>query len=318
MSREELDAKIAGILEFADIGEFIHQPVRTYSSGMSIRLAFAILTAVDPEILIVDEALSVGDAFFQSKCVRWLEDFLARGRTFVCVSHDMFLLQRVCRRGIVLKEGRVVCDGPIAEAVNVYYKLHTARGNESSSSEGLPQTAAQQQGYYPLNLSNKHRTGTREVTIDKVFTNLDLSTCVEAGDWLEVEIHLTCQEPVAEFDIGLGFRDRSGQLIGGFHTLYTEHKLGMSVAGSSAVLRFRCKLDLRPQVYLLLIGVAWNSNYNEWHDYDCLWDCASLTLIGKETFWGFGAATWRIFGLDRNRCRLGLKPLALRPGMLCC
>lgn len=288
LSRTALAAKLPAILQFADIGDFIHQPVRTYSSGMSIRLAFAILTAVEPEILIIDEALSVGDAFFQSKCVRWLEQFLQRGKTFICVSHDMFLIQRICRRGIVLNQGRVVCDATISEAVNVYYKIHTAPGPQSAvAGDDVPVPAAVSEGsLFELDLISKHRTGTREITIEKVLTNHRLNASIVTGTWLEVEIHLRCHQPVPEFDVGFGFRDRSGQLIGGFHTLYTGDKLSMTESGSTAVLKFKCKLDLKPQVYLLLVGIAWNVNYSEWYDYDCLWDCAVLSIIGEETFWG--------------------------------
>ncbi|MCD8483091.1 MAG: ABC transporter ATP-binding protein [Verrucomicrobia bacterium] len=296
LSREALERKLPAILEFADIGDFIHQPVRTYSSGMSIRLAFAILTAVEPEILIIDEALSVGDAFFQSKCVRWLERFLQQGKTFICVSHDMFLIQRICRRGIVLNQGRVICDSTISEAVNVYYKLHTPATPSIAAQSQTASTAPVAGSLHELNLISKHRTGTREITIEQVFTNHPLNASIVTGTWLEVELHLRCHTLVPEFDVGFGFRDRSGQLIGGFHTLYTEHKLTFSAAGSTAVLRFKCKLDLKPQAYLLLVGIAWNANHSEWYDYDCLWDCAVLTVIGQESFWGLSRLPGEFLG----------------------
>lgn len=127
LSREVLEQRMDGILRFADIGHFVEQPVRTYSSGMRMRLAFAVITAVDPDILIIDEALSVGDAFFQSSCVRWLEEYVARGKTFLCVSHDMFMIRRLCRRGIVLDEGKMVMDANVAEAANHYYRLYWKR-----------------------------------------------------------------------------------------------------------------------------------------------------------------------------------------------
>ena len=101
-SREEIDQKLDAILSFADIGEFVHQPVKTYSSGMFVRLAFAVAINIDPEILIVDEALSVGDVFFQSKCYRKFEEFKKMGKTIVFVSHDLGSISRYCDRVILL------------------------------------------------------------------------------------------------------------------------------------------------------------------------------------------------------------------------
>jgi len=115
-SREEMDAKVDDILAFADIGEFIHQPMKTYSSGMYVRLAFAVATKVDPEILVVDEALAVGDMFFQSKCMLMMKRMIDRGMTLLFVSHDTSSVTNLCRRAIYLENGEVKAMG---EAINV-------------------------------------------------------------------------------------------------------------------------------------------------------------------------------------------------------
>ncbi|MFR6274581.1 MAG: ABC transporter ATP-binding protein [Blautia sp.] len=101
-SREEIDAKMDDILSFADIGEFVHQPVKTYSSGMFVRLAFAVAINIEPEILIVDEALSVGDVFFQAKCYRKFEEFKEMGKTILFVSHDLSSIGKYCDRVVLL------------------------------------------------------------------------------------------------------------------------------------------------------------------------------------------------------------------------
>ena len=122
-SREEIDAKLEDILNFADIGDFIHQPVKTYSSGMFVRLAFAVAINIEPEILIVDEALSVGDVFFQAKCYRKFEEFKKMGRTILFVSHDLGSISKYCDRVVLLNKGKKVAEGKPKEMVDLYKKI---------------------------------------------------------------------------------------------------------------------------------------------------------------------------------------------------
>lgn len=120
LTRKQLDERFDAIVEFADIGAFIDQPVKTYSSGMYVRLAFAVIANVDADVLIVDEALSVGDVFFGQKCMRFLRDFQSRG-TLIFVSHDSAAVVNLCRRAIWLDHGRVVMDGPASEVSQAYH-----------------------------------------------------------------------------------------------------------------------------------------------------------------------------------------------------
>jgi lipopolysaccharide transport system ATP-binding protein len=120
LTRQQLDERFDAIVAFADIGEFIDQPVKTYSSGMYVRLAFAVIANVDADVLIVDEALSVGDVFFGQKCMRFLRDFQARG-TLIFVSHDSAAVVNLCQRAIWLDHGRVVMDGPASEVSQAYH-----------------------------------------------------------------------------------------------------------------------------------------------------------------------------------------------------
>ncbi len=123
ISRREMLRGLPEIEAFADIGEFFDQPVKTYSSGMFVRVAFAAAIHVDPEILIVDEALSVGDARFQHRCYQKIRDFMEQGKTVLVVSHATDTLLRICHRGVVIDAGRVVHVGPISEAVTHYHAL---------------------------------------------------------------------------------------------------------------------------------------------------------------------------------------------------
>jgi len=123
LSREQIDARFEAIAAFADIGDFINHPVLTYSSGMYVRLAFAVAVNVDPDILIIDEALSVGDARFQLKCARAIDRFIAQGVTLLFVSHDPSLVKRLCQGAVLLERGNMIYAGRPNDVVNLYSKL---------------------------------------------------------------------------------------------------------------------------------------------------------------------------------------------------
>ena len=121
-SKEEIDAKLQDILDFADIGDFVYQPVKTYSSAMFVRLAFALNINVEPEILIVDETLSVGDVFFQQKCERRIQHFIESGDvTVLFVSHSMEQVERICQRAVWIEKGDLRMDGPVDEVCKAYH-----------------------------------------------------------------------------------------------------------------------------------------------------------------------------------------------------
>lgn len=122
-SRKEMDEKLQDILDFADIGDFVYQPVKTYSSGMFVRLAFALAINVDPEILIVDEALSVGDVFFQAKCYRRMEEIRKSGTTILMVTHDMGSIIKYCDKVVLLNRGEFVAEGAPGRMVDLYKKI---------------------------------------------------------------------------------------------------------------------------------------------------------------------------------------------------
>lgn len=127
-----VNAKIGAIAEFSELGEYLHIPVRYYSAGMMVRLAFSIATAVDPEILLIDEVLSVGDKAFQDKAQQRMKEMMSQAELIVLVSHDLGSLSRLCDRGVWLQQGRVMLDGPIAEVARRY----TQATQESSAGPG--------------------------------------------------------------------------------------------------------------------------------------------------------------------------------------
>ena len=134
-TKEEIDARLDDIISFADIGDYINQPVKSYSSGMFVRLAFAVAINIDPEILIVDEALSVGDVFFQSKCYRKFEEFRRAGKTILFVSHDLSAISRYCDRAILLNQGDLIYDGTPKEAIDLYKKVLVGQYEEKPAEQ---------------------------------------------------------------------------------------------------------------------------------------------------------------------------------------
>lgn len=128
MSARQLDQRMDEILAFADIGEYVHEPVKHYSSGMVVRLGFAVVAASDPEILITDEVLAVGDESFQKKCINWIESFLHNGNTLLMVSHSMYLVQKLCQRALWLQGGRTQAVGDVFEVTQSYLAWHETRG----------------------------------------------------------------------------------------------------------------------------------------------------------------------------------------------
>ena len=157
-SKEEIDAKLQDILDFADIGDFVNQPVKTYSSGMFVRLAFAVAINIDPEILIVDEALSVGDVFFQLKCFKKFEDFKQKGKTILFVSHDLSSIEKYCDKAILMDHGKNVAEGTPIDIINKYKKImtgmtveqmeaHDAEREEKASSEATTNVVQNKTGH---------------------------------------------------------------------------------------------------------------------------------------------------------------------------
>jgi len=130
MTPTQLDQRLDRILAFADIGEYVHEPVKHYSSGMVVRLGFAVVAASDPELLITDEVLAVGDESFQKKCIQWIEGFLRNGNSLLLVSHSMFLVQKLCQRALWLHQGRVNMQGDVFDVTQSYLAWHEARGEQ--------------------------------------------------------------------------------------------------------------------------------------------------------------------------------------------
>ena len=175
LSNKELEKRLDDILEFADIGEYIHEPVKHYSSGMVVRLGFAVITACRPELLITDEVLAVGDEYFQKKCIRWIEQFLKQGGTLLLVSHSMYVVQKLCQKALWIHEGGARQYGDVFPVTQAYLAWHEKR---SAKEKEMRIQATGDSAYYRI--EKLILAG----TVD------DETPVFSMGDDLDIELHI--------------------------------------------------------------------------------------------------------------------------------
>jgi lipopolysaccharide transport system ATP-binding protein len=301
-----IERKFDEIAAFADIGEFIEQPVKTYSSGMYARLAFAVAISLDPEILIVDEILSVGDVFFQARCMRKLDEFRESGGTVFFVTHDTHAVERICTRAVVLDKGRKIYEGKTADAVNVYYKSSrieaqsvAAQSSPDASGETPPvanatggdmeEPSAAAPMVTPLVLRRDHAVSNGSAYIEDVFLTDDSGENRQnfvVGEWLNVTLKVRFDAALEQVDFGVGIRDRVGTLIGGAHSFYSRQSFGPVVVGDRHVLQARIKLDVQPGEYLMIAGIAQHMSLQVYQECYGLYDFCAITVTGDRKFWG--------------------------------
>ena len=289
-SEEEINAKMDDILSFADIGDFVHQPVKTYSSGMFVRLAFAVAINIDPEILIVDEALSVGDVFFQVKCYHKFEEFKKMGKTILFVSHDLGSISKYCDRVILLNKGVKEAEGKPKEIVDLYKQLMA----QNDAPTDVPKTVVEnnQQGMWKQYLNNnpkfqdygeKHGEIVDYAIIDetgKITSNIQKNK--EFTIKMKVRFHKELQEPIFAFTI----KDLQGTEVTGTNTMYEDIPVGPVKAGEERVIEFKQNMNLQGRDYMLSLGcVGFFSN--KFVVYHRLYDVCDIHVISDKNTVGF-------------------------------
>ncbi|MFW6345605.1 MAG: ABC transporter ATP-binding protein [Halomonas sp.] len=248
-----------GIIDFADIGAYFDQPVRTYSSGMKVRLAFAVATAVRPDILIIDEALAVGDVFFQQKCFERIRAYRDAGTTLLFVSHSMSAVYSLCERAILLHAGRIRHDGPPREVIDLYNAEVAHR--LSASALQITEAAGAQQAGQPSGQPSNQRPGsydTGSASIDSVQI-LDGERPVQtlvSNQALRLRIQARFHQAFDDPHIGFQVRDRRGEILYRTHTHGQHLRIGPVAAGDRRCVDFAFHADLAPGDYSITVGVA--------------------------------------------------------------
>jgi ABC-type polysaccharide/polyol phosphate transport system ATPase subunit len=259
-SRRETEALLPEIERFAEIGPFIHQPVKTYSSGMYVRLAFSVAISAAPHILIIDEALAVGDAVFQHRCIRRIKEMQERGVTIFFVSHDPGAIRALCSRAILLNGGRMEADGKPTDVLNRYQKLIMAREEAYDASlavEGEDESAwsADEIPSAALRYLYRHGDGSAEVLSVEIMDDARRRVeSVETGASLLLRVRLLFHTDVDAAVCGFLIRNRHGIHMYGSNTELLEMGLGAVSRGEVVEVTFALHCWLAPDLYSLTVA----------------------------------------------------------------
>ena len=280
-SKEEMDKKLQDIIDFADIGEHIYQPVKTYSSGMFARLAFSVAISVDPDILIVDEALSVGDVFFQNKCYRRFEEFRERGKTILFVTHDMGSVIRYCNRCVLLNAGKKGAEGKPQEMVDLYKRIMVGQWNENEESSdeasSIQTSNVKNDQLWKDQISTNpdievYGDGRADIIDFGIFSDTgDIGNNVYKGDYYSVKMKVRINEDNLNPIFAFKLRDIKGTELTGTNTMLEDIDTSQCKKGDIVTITFRQKQYLQPGQYLVSLGctafegdqfVVYCRNYN--------------------------------------------------------
>ena len=289
MRKEEIDARFGEITNFAGIGKFLDTPVKRYSSGMYVRLAFSIAAHLDPEILVVDEVLAVGDVAFQKKCLGKMAEACKQNRTVLFVSHNLAAVEALCNRGLVLQHGRAVFSGTAKESIQFYL--------QNVSGEGAPSSS------HTVDLGNatgrlaKYRTHLKRL---QLYTENDqpLTGELPVGGPIKAVITVDLEEPCTSFDASIAFDTISGQRICTAHSAYEPSRVHEEREGEQVFVCHIPSLPLLPGEYRVGVGLDIASCEVDWVD-----DAARISVI-KSDFYGTGVVPTRGTFLLQNRWTL--------------
>ena len=281
LMKAEMDERFDDIAAFADIGEFIDQPVRTYSSGMFVRLAFAVAISSDPEILVIDEALSVGDVVFQHKSKKRIQQLRDSGTSLLLVSHDRNAITAMCNRCILLDKGQLVMDAAPAEVMDYYYAIMAARSGETVqqtlSGSGQTQTVS----------------GSGEAVVERIGLLDAAGREVEAvvpGQEVTLEFRVRTHQAVPRLVLGFTIRDQFGQQVYGINTNGFDQALTDVPEGRQYVFRFSFAANIGVGTYSISTALV-STNDRFTNNYECR-DLAHFFAVHNTGQKSFAGVAW--------------------------
>ena len=309
-SEKEIEAKLPEILSFADIGDYVYQPVKTYSSGMFVRLAFAVAINIEPEILIVDEALSVGDVFFQAKCYHKFEEFKKMGKTIVFVSHDLSSISKYCDRVYLLNQGNILGEGSPKAMIDTYKRVLVGQydgpesvGEETASlldDEDLQRAAAQKADEKGTDASqasmeakgqnpNALEYGTKQAQIEECYITDDRGVPTNAilkGSMFTIHMRVRFMDHIPAPIFAFSVKNVIGVEITGTNTMIEKAFLDSVEPGEVKNVTFTQKMNLQGGEYLLSLGVT-GYNQDTFEVYHRLYDALNITVVSDKNTVGY-------------------------------
>ena len=310
LSDAEIQARYDDIVAFADIGDFIDQPVRNYSSGMVMRLAFAVIAHVDADILIVDEALSVGDVFFQAKCYHKFEEFKKMGKTIVFVSHDLSSISKYCDRVYLLNQGNILGEGSPKAMIDTYKRVLVGQydgpesvGEETASlldDEDLQRAAAQKADEKGTDASqasmeakgqnpNALEYGTKQAQIEEFYITDDRGVPTNAilkGSMFTIHMRVRFMDHIPAPIFAFSVKNVIGVEITGTNTMIEKAFLDSVEPGEVKNVTFTQKMNLQGGEYLLSLGVT-GYNQDTFEVYHRLYDALNITVVSDKNTVGY-------------------------------
>lgn len=256
-SRSEIDALLPEIERFAEIGDFVRQPVKTYSSGMYVRLAFSVAISASPDILIIDEALAVGDAVFQHRCMRRLKQMQESGVTVLFVSHEPNAIRALCSRAILLHNGQVHADGKPVDVLNRYQEIIMAReaAYEANESPEVTEEPVAQIDFAPLRPAYRHGDVSAEVVqVDLLNSAGQPTQYVESGESVSLRIRMVSHRPIDDFVCGFLIRNQHGVNVYGTNTEIQGIPIEAPGEGELIEVTFAFDCWLAPQMFWITVA----------------------------------------------------------------
>ena len=294
LSHRQTQDRMDQILDFAEIGEFIDQPVKTYSSGMFVRLAFAVAVHVDPEILLVDEALAVGDLVFQHRCIHRMRQLRDAGKTIVLVTHDLQAVTSYCSRAILLDGGHKLYEGTPETVVQRYQALVARR--EAQLGDGPVQKAASPGTRLPVvrtipYIHNRYGEGAAEIIgIILLSSDGEVLNSVPAGGECSLLVSVRFKQKVTDPIVGFTVRDRLGNELTSSNTSYEGIHLPEAQADQIYTVAFRFRVPpLRPGSYTISPAVSrgdiWEHTVEDWIDNAYIFNLLDTGLVYGQMRW---------------------------------
>jgi teichoic acid transport system ATP-binding protein len=292
ISKSEMEKRFDAIAKFADIGSFIEQPVKTYSSGMYVRLAFAVAINVDADILIIDEALAVGDVFFQAKCYKKFEEFKQQGKTIILVSHDISSIIKYCDRAMLFDHGNLLEIGTPREVVDTYKKLvvnlHDQTKETPVNTKDNETTTEKWSSQYLWNPEYLEYGNNGATILDfGVFDETNsLSSSMEKNNLCNIKFKVKFHEQVDSPIFAFTFKDLKGTEIAGTNSMIEEMVTGDYEAGDEVEVSFTQNLNLQAGNYLLSFGCT-GFHDGEFVVYHRLYDIVNIQVIASKVTVGY-------------------------------